>query len=107
MKINSGARAPFAIVTLLSLVLGVVVSQAAAAQQTQPSDMIARIFSGEFSARLPATPTWFDGGQSYLVIDRTDDGKGSSVVLYDTATGQKQETLITAAQLTPAGAKEP
>src|SRR5262245_51125650 len=101
------ARVRFLFVALLSLVLGGVLLQTSAARQAQQSDMIARIFSGEFSARLPAAPNWFDGGQSYLVIDRGDDGKGSSVVLYDTATGQKRETLITAAQLTPAGAKEP
>src|SRR5262249_30335584 len=83
----------------LSLFLSVV-SQA-------QSDMIARIFSGEFSARLPVAPNWFDGGQSYVVIDRAENGKGSNVALYDTATGEKRETLITAAQLTPAGAGEP
>jgi dipeptidyl-peptidase-4 len=107
MKTDSSARARFRFVTLLSLVLGVIVSEVCAQQQTQQSDIIARIFSGEFSAHLPAAPNWFDGGQSYIVIDRGDDGKGSNVVLYDTATGQKRETLITAAQLTPVGAKEP
>jgi dipeptidyl-peptidase-4 len=107
MKTYSGGSVRFPFLTLLSLVLGAVVSEAAGVQQTQQSDMIARIFSGEFSARLPAAPNWVDGGQSYLVIDRADDGKGSTVVLYDTATGQKRETLITAAQLTPAGASGP
>jgi len=81
MKRPPGAAVRFPFVALLSLVLGAVVSQAFAAQQPQPSDMIARIFSGEFSAHLPAAPNWFDGGQSYFVIDRGDDGKGSNVVL--------------------------
>src|SRR6516165_3438058 len=104
MKMNSGSRVRFAFVAVLASVLGAVAAQSGSAQQT---DMIARIFSNEFSARLPAAPNWFDGGQSYLVIDRADDGKVSDVVLYDTATGQKRETLITSAQLTPAGASEP
>src|SRR5215831_21363823 len=99
------SRMPF--VTLLSLALGGVLSQTSAAPQAQQSDMIARIFSGEFSAHLPTAPNWFDGGQSYFAIDRADDGKGSTVVLYDTATGEKRETVITSAQLTPAGASEP
>jgi dipeptidyl-peptidase-4 len=89
------------------LVLIVVVAQPAAGQLAQQTDMIGRIFSNEFSAQLPVAPNWFDGGQSYLVIDRGDDGKVSDVALYDTASGQKRETLITAAQLTPAGAREP
>src|SRR5262245_9906676 len=101
------ARVRFLFVALLSLVLGGVLLQTSAARQAQQTDMIARIFSNEFSARLPAAPNWFDGGQSYLVIDRTEDGKVSEVVLYDTATGQKRETLITAAQLIPAGASGP
>src|SRR5262245_56558282 len=107
MKTNSGARTRFAFVIVLMLGLDVVVSEAATAQRAQQSDMIGRIFSNEFSARLPAAPNWFDGGESYVVIDRADDGKGSNVVLYDTATGQKRETLITAAQLVPAGANAP
>ena len=88
MKLNSGARARFAFVTVLTLVLSVVVSQAGTAQQAQQSDMIARIFSNEFSVDLPAAPNWFGGGESYVVIERADDGKGSNVVLYDTETGQ-------------------
>ena len=107
MKLNSGARARFAFVTVLTLVLSIVVSQAGTAQQAQQSDMIARIFSNEFSVDLPPAPNWFGGGESYVVIERADDGKGSNVVLYDTETGQKRQTLITAAQLTPASASEP
>src|SRR5215471_10709569 len=103
MKLNSlGSRARFAFfATLLMLVLTVVVAQAGAAQQrAQQTDMIERIFSNEFSARLPVAPNWFDRGQSYLVIDRGDDGKVSDVALYDTALAQKRETLITSAQPT-------
>src|SRR5262249_25528857 len=107
MKMSSGSRVRFAFSSVLTLILVVVVAQTGLAQRAQQTDMIARIFSNEFSARLPAAPNWFDGGQSYLVIDRADDGKVSEVVLYDTATGQKRETLITAAQLIPAGAGEP
>src|SRR6516162_4044599 len=106
MKISSCVRVRFPFLTLVCMALSVAVS-AAVPQQAQQSDMIARIFSGEFSARLPQAPKWFDGGQSYLVVNAADDDKGSDVTLYDTATGEKRETLISAAQLTPPGAKEP
>src|SRR5262249_45191714 len=47
------------------------------------------------------------GGQSYIETEPSVGGLGSDVVKYDTATGKNREVLITAAQLTPAGAQEP
>jgi dipeptidyl-peptidase-4 len=69
--------------------------------------MIERIFATrEFAAR-PAAPTqWLDGGASYAVVETTEDGQ-TTVVKYDSATGAKREVLISAAQLTPAGASRP
>jgi dipeptidyl-peptidase-4 len=72
-----------------------------------PKDTISRIFTGEFSERFAPPPRWFDGGQSYITMEPAAGGHGRDLVKYDTATGKKQEVLITAAQLTPAGAKEP
>ena len=67
--------------------------------------MIGRIFSGEFSPRFPRPPRWFGDGESYLVMEPS--AGGVDVVRYDTATGARREVLITAAQLTPAGAQAP
>ncbi len=105
MKMTTRARARIVFFALLTLILAIPNASRLRAQTAQP-DMITRIFSGEFATRLPAAPDWFDGGQSYLVIERGESA-GSNVVLYDTASGQKKETLVTAAQLTPAGSKEP
>src|SRR4051812_34292888 len=77
----------------------------AAATRAAAPDMIGRIFSGEFSPRFPRPPLWFGDGESYLVMEPS--GRGVDVVRYDTATGARREVLITAAQLTPAGAAAP
>src|SRR5436190_4941681 len=77
----------------------------ATATRTTAPDMIGRIFSGEFSLRFPRPPDWFGDGQSYLVLEPS--ARGVDVVRYDTATGARREVLITAAQLTPAGAAAP
>ena len=79
--------------------------QAAPAPQA-PADMITRIFTGEFSAHFPPPPRWFDEGQSYITMEQAG-ANGRDLVKYDTATGKNRTVLITAAQLTPAGAKEP
>ena len=69
-----------------------------------PKDTITRIFTGEFRERPSPPPQWFEGGQSYIVMEPVAGGKGRDVVKYDTATGKNREVLITAAQLTPASA---
>lgn len=78
--------------------------QAATPQDTQ-KDTITRIFTGEFSDGQSPAPRWFDDGQSYIAMEPAA-GHGREVVKYDTATGKVREVLITAAQLTPKGAKE-
>ncbi|HJT53279.1 MAG TPA: hypothetical protein VJ848_05475, partial [Candidatus Angelobacter sp.] len=92
----------------------VVLSAVSFAQQPAPSptpetpkDTITRIFSGEFSERPSPPPRWFDGGQSYIRTEPVAGGPGRDLVKYDTATGKNREVLISAAQLTPEGAKEP
>ncbi len=89
------------------LVLSAVSSaqQPAPAQET-PKDTITRIFTGEFSERPSPPPRWFDDGQSYIAMEPAAGGHGRDLVKYDTATGKNREVLITAAQVTPEGAKE-
>src|ERR1043166_9282742 len=72
-----------------------------------PKDTITRIFTNEFNERPLPPPRWFDGGQSYIAMEPAAGGHGRDVVKYDTATAKNREVLITAAQLTPDGGKEP
>lgn len=81
--------------------------QATTATAQAGRDMVDRIFSGEFRGPVAPPPEWSDGGRRYLVIEPAADGRGTNVAAYDTATGQRQEILITAAQLTPSGAQAP
>ncbi len=88
-----------------------VLARVSVAQQPSPagsagSDMITRIFSGEFNDRPTPAPHWFEGGRSYISIEPAAGG-GRDVIKYDTTTGMKLEVLITAGQLTPEGAREP
>jgi dipeptidyl-peptidase-4 len=80
---------------------------APAPTQETPKDTITRIFTNEFSERPLPPPRWFDGGQSYIAMEPAAAGHGRDVVKYDTATSKNREVLITAAQLTPEGKKEP
>src|ERR1051326_1653531 len=96
----------------LALISMLLLSAASLAQQPAPvpeapKDTITRIFAGEFSERPAPPPRWFDGGQSYITTEAEAAGQGRDLVKYDTATGKNREVLITAAQLTPQGAKEP
>lgn len=99
-----------AFISILALSTASFAQQAANAPDTQKEtqkDTITRIFSGEFSERPSAPPRWFDGGQSYIAMEpTTGQSHARDVVKYDTATGKNREILITAAQLTPEGAKE-
>lgn len=82
-------------------------AQQPASPPAAPKDTITRIFTGEFRERFSPPPQWFDGGQSYITTEPVASGQGRDLVKYDTATGKNREVLITAAQLTPEGAKEP
>jgi dipeptidyl-peptidase-4 len=59
-----------------------------------------------YGAKAPAESRWLDGGERYTVIEAAADGKGKELVAYETATGRRS-VLVSARQLTPAGAKEP
>jgi dipeptidyl-peptidase-4 len=59
----------------------------------------------EFGFRNPHL-AWKNGGDSYTIIEPAANGKGTEIVAYETATG-KRSVLVSAAALTPAGAKEP
>src|SRR5258708_11974924 len=103
---NQHALRRFAFISILVLSAISFAQQPAPAPET-PKDTITRIFTGEFSERFSPPPRWFDGGQSYITMEPAAGGHGRDLVKYDTATGKNREVLITAAQLTPAGAKEP
>jgi dipeptidyl-peptidase-4 len=49
---------------------------------------------------------WQNGGDNYTILEPAANAKGTDIVGYDTGSG-KRSVLISAAQLTPAGAKEP
>jgi dipeptidyl-peptidase-4 len=103
---NQHALRHFALISILVLPVASFGQQPAPAPET-PKDTITRIFTGEFSQSLPPVPRWFDGGQSYITMEPAAGGHGRDLVKYDTATGKNREVLITAAQLTPEGSKEP
>ena len=61
---------------------------------------------GAFSGRQVQL-AWENGGGAYTILEpATAGGKGVDIVAYDTASG-KRSVQISAAQLTPAGAREP
>ena len=92
-----------------SLVLVAVATGAAA--QSVPSRpagklTVARIFSGEFGERGIGGLRWIDGGTAYTMVERSADGRGLEVVRHETVTDARS-VLVSAAQLTPAGATTP
>src|SRR5262249_43196147 len=103
---NQHALRCFASFSVLALSAASFAQQPAPAPET-PKDTITRIFTGEFSERFSPPPRWFEGGQSYITMEPGAGGHGRDLVKYDSATGKNREVLITAAQLTPEGRKEP
>ena len=90
--------------TGLLLLLGLL--PASAQLSTNMQAWVRRVYSGEFSGnpRAAETGEWVDGGAGYTVIERN----GSELARYDTATGERKILLtMTAAQLTPPGARSP
>jgi dipeptidyl-peptidase-4 len=49
---------------------------------------------------------WQNDGDSYTILEPAASGKGTDIVAYETASG-KRSLLVPAAQLIPAGAKDP
>src|SRR5829696_7451183 len=72
-------------------------------------DMVDRIFKArEFSPPPAAAPAWLDGGAAYTRTEPVADRDGEvNIVRYDSATGTRRDVLISAAQLTPPGARSP
>lgn len=92
----------------LALSLSLAGAPALLAQAAPASDSLTvkRIFSGEFSSRGVAQMRWIEGGTAFITVDRAADGKGREIVRHETASDAKK-VLVTAAQMTPSGAKEP
>jgi len=103
---NQNTLCRFAFFSILMMSAVAFAQQPAPTPET-PKDTITRIFTNEFNERPSPPPRWFDGGQSYIAMEPAAGGHGRDVVKYDTATGKNREVLITAAQLTPEGGKEP
>jgi dipeptidyl-peptidase 4 len=103
--LNQHVLRRFAFISILVLSAKLFAQQPAPAPEP-PKDTITRIFT-EFRESFSSAPRWFEGGQSYTAMEPAAGGHGRDLVKYDTATGKNREALITAAQLTPEGAKEP
>ncbi len=73
-----------------------------------PADSLTvqRIFSNEFGARGVGQLRWVDGGTGFLTVEPAAGGTGREIVRHETATDART-VLVTAAQLTPAGASAP
>ena len=104
---NQHALRHFAFSILMLSAVAFAQQPASAPAPETPKDTITRIFTNEFNERPSPPPRWFEGGQSYIAMEPAAGGHGRDVVKYDTATGKNREVLITAAQLTPEGKKEP
>jgi dipeptidyl-peptidase-4 len=78
------------------------------AQQADPSRLtIDRLYaSADFRGETFGPTRWLDGGTAYTTLETAASGKGRDLVRYETATAARS-ILVTAAQLTPAGAAQP
>lgn len=90
---------------LLSLAF---VAAPAAARQSDPAKLsVPRIFGGtDFRAERFGPARWLGDGASYTTLERAADSVGDDLVRYDTQTGRR-DVLVSASQLTPAGASAP
>ena len=64
------------------------------------------IFNKHAYAARGVQLAWQNGGDAYTVVEPSTGGKGMDIVAYETASGRRS-VLISAAHLTPQGAKEP
>lgn len=94
--------APFRAGIVTLLLAPVLAAQSPAPAHPGDSLTVARVFSPEFSARGVGQLRWVDGGNAFITVDPSADGKGREIVRHETATDAKR-VLVTAAQLTPAG----
>ncbi|HEX3276295.1 MAG TPA: S9 family peptidase [Gemmatimonadales bacterium] len=93
---------------LCSFVACLLLVPGAEAQQADSSLLtLARIYgSPEFIARPFGPARWLGDGSAYTTLEPQADGKGADIVRYDVETGRR-EVLVTAGELTPAGASAP
>jgi dipeptidyl-peptidase-4 len=70
-------------------------------------DFLRRAFlKHEFNAKFFGPARWLNGGEAYTTVEASPNAKGARDLLrYDTVTGRRQ-VLVSAADLTPSGAKE-
>ncbi|MBA2627924.1 MAG: S9 family peptidase [Gemmatimonadales bacterium] len=92
-------------VSLRIAILTLIITPPLAAQVPVTGDSltVARIFSAEFGARGIGQLRWVEGGAAFITVDPAASGGGREIVRHETATDAKS-VLVTAAQLTPAGA---
>lgn len=78
------------------------------AQDADPALLtVRRIYaSTDFRSQQFGPARWFPTGTAYTTLEAAPAGGGRELVRYDAATGAR-EVLVSAARLTPAGAKEP
>lgn len=62
--------------------------------------------SAEFRSQTFGPARWLEGGAAYTTLEPGAGGKGQDIVRYDTEKATRT-VLVSAAQLTPAGAREP
>ncbi|HEY4741615.1 MAG TPA: hypothetical protein VIH76_13550, partial [Candidatus Acidoferrales bacterium] len=98
--------------TACALIFGGVLFISAAAKSQESAadttDFLRRAFlKHEFNAKFFGPARWLNGGEAYTTVEASPNAKGArDLVRYDTATGRR-EVLVSAADVTPSGAKEP
>lgn len=75
--------------------------------QQVPTDLLRRILaSREFAIQGIGPARWVGAGDAYTTVERSSSGAGQDIVQYDVASGARR-VLVSAAELTPAGADTP
>jgi dipeptidyl-peptidase 4 len=103
------ARKLAAAALALSVFVGWPRTRTAQAQdRTQLNERLRRIFAtSEFEVKHFGPARWLQEGEAYVTVEPSAAAKDASdIVRYETASG-KREVLVSATQLTPAGAKTP
>jgi len=92
----------------LAVVLLVAAVAPAVAQQLDPARLtVDRLYaSPEFRGESFGPTRWLERGAAYTTLEKAAQGTGLDLVRYETATAARS-VLVTAAQLTPAGAAAP
>ena len=91
---------------LLTCIVAPVLAGQTPAAASGDSLTVQRVFSGEFNARGVGQLRWIEGGTAFITVEPAADGRGREIVRHETATDARS-VVVTAAQLTPAGAGAP